>query len=45
MKEFLSSVIEGLARLGCGMACIPYPPDCEEKEPTLEKDSEPTLYK
>jgi hypothetical protein len=27
MKELLNNIIEGLAKLGCGMAGIPYPPE------------------
>ena len=30
MKELLNSIIEGLARFGCGMLGLPYPPDYEE---------------
>ncbi len=30
MKEFLNSLIEGLARFGCGLVGLPYPPDCDQ---------------
>jgi hypothetical protein len=30
MKDFLNSIIEGLARFGCGLAGLAYPPDREE---------------
>jgi len=33
MNELLNNIIEGLARLGCGMVGLPYPP--EQEEPTL----------
>ena len=29
MKQFLNDIIEGLARFGCGMVGLPYPPDYE----------------
>jgi hypothetical protein len=33
MKEFFDSIIEGLARFGCGMLGLPYPPDQEDHLP------------
>jgi hypothetical protein len=30
MKYFLDCMIEGLARFGCGLAGLAYPPDHEE---------------
>ena len=27
MRELLNNIIEGLARFGCGLVGIPYPPD------------------